>query len=125
MKTNLLALTMFLALALPFGLHAEAASALAADPIQTIRITAKKFEYSPSEIELRQGEPVLLELISLDRLHGFNCPDLGVRADIVPGTPTTIRVEPKKAGRLVFRCDIYCGDGHEEMEGAFIVKGGQ
>ena len=41
-----------------------------------IKITAKKFEYSPSSIKIKKGIPVILELTSLDRMHGFNCPKL-------------------------------------------------
>jgi len=37
-------------------------------------MTAKKFEYSPSEVHIRKGEHVVLELTSLDRKHGFKLP---------------------------------------------------
>ena len=89
---------------------------------QTIRITAKKFEYSPNEIRLKKGVPAVLELSSLDRVHGFNCPDLGVRADIIPGKVSSVRVVPQKAGIYEFHCDIFCGDGHEDMSGKIIVE---
>jgi len=106
---------------LALSLCAGSAVSLAEEPLQVIKITAKKFDFTPSEITLKKGVPVLLELTSLDRTHGFNCPELGVRADVVPGEPATIRLEPQKAGRFVFRCDIFCGDGHEDMEGVIIV----
>lgn len=64
---------------------------------------------------------MILEITALDRLHGFNCPDLGLRADLTQGTPATIRFTPQKTGRFPFHCDIFCGDGHEEMAGAIIV----
>jgi cytochrome c oxidase subunit 2 len=35
---------------------------------QVIRITAKNFEYSPDEIRVKKGVPMVLELTSLDRL---------------------------------------------------------
>ena len=89
---------------------------------QIIKITAKKFEYSPKEILLKKGVPVVFEITALDRLHGFNCPDLGVRANLLPGEITRIRVVPQKAGSFVFRCDIFCGDGHEDMTGTITVS---
>jgi cytochrome c oxidase subunit 2 len=89
---------------------------------QVIKITAKKFEYSPSEIRLKKGVPVVLEFTSLDRLHGFNCPDLGVRADINFGQTSRVRIVPPKAGTFEFHCDNFCGDGHEEMTGVLIVE---
>ncbi len=94
--------------------------ALAADG-QVIKITAKKFEYNPNKITLKKGVPVTLEFTSLDRLHGFNCPDLGIRTDILPGKVSRIQFVPKKAGTFPFHCDNFCGEGHENMTGEFIV----
>ena len=86
-----------------------------------IKITAKKFEYNPKEITLKNGTPVVLEFTSLDRLHGFNCPELGVRADIKPGQVTRVRVTPQKTGDFEFHCDNFCGSGHAGMKGMFHV----
>lgn len=98
------------------------AAALAEQAERVIRITAKKFEYSPNEIRLKKGVPVVLELTSLDRLHGFDCPELGIRSDIEPGKVTTVRFVPDKVGTFSFHCDIFCGDGHEDMAGRFVVE---
>jgi len=86
-----------------------------------IRITAKKFEYEPNQITLKKGEPVTLELVSLDRVHGFNLPELGIRADIIPGQRTKVHLLPQATGSFTFRCDIFCGSGHEDMAGQIIV----
>jgi cytochrome c oxidase subunit 2 len=87
-----------------------------------IKITAKKFEYSPGSIKIKKGVPVILELTSLDTRHGFNCPKLGVRADIEPGKVSRVRILAQKAGVYEFHCDIFCGDGHEDMYGKIIVE---
>lgn len=94
----------------------------AGQPERVIKVTAKKFEYSPSEIRIKKGVPVVLEFTSLDRVHGFNCYDLGVRATIEPGKVTRVRITASKAGTYPFQCDIFCGDGHEVMTGKFIVE---
>ncbi len=101
------------------GAFGTATSAVAAE--QVIRITAKKFEYNPKEITLKNGVPVVLEFTSLDRLHGFNCPELGVRADIKPGQVTRVRVTPQRTGDFEFHCDNFCGSGHAGMTGMFHV----
>jgi plastocyanin len=93
-----------------------------AEQEKVVKIVAKKFEYTPNQIKLKKGEPVVLELTSLDRLHGFNIPDMGVRADIKPNEVTRVRVTPAKAGTFTFFCDIFCGDGHGEMSGQIIVE---
>ena len=96
-------------------------SSMAQEAKQVIKVSAKKFEYSPSRITVKKGVPVVLELTSLDRLHGFNCPALGIRGDINPGKTTTIEFTPQKAGTFPFHCDNFCGSGHESMQGTIIV----
>ena len=43
-------------------------------------------------------------------------PDFGIRTDIVPDQETRVTITPDKAGSFAFFCDIFCGDGHEDME---------
>ena len=33
----------------------------------------------------------------------------------------TLRFTADKAGRFDFLCDVFCGDGHEDMSGTLIV----
>jgi len=105
-----------------FFLGSIALVALAEPPEQIVKITARKFEYNPNEIKLKKGVPVVLELSSSDRLHGFSCPEFGIRTDIVPGIVNTVRFVPDKAGTFLFHCDIFCGTGHEDMTGKFLVE---
>jgi cytochrome c oxidase subunit 2 len=93
----------------------------AQDQPRIIPVTAKKFRYEPNEIHLKVGEVVVLELRSLDVVMGFNSPDLKVRTDILPGKVTRLELKPDKAGTFPFFCDVFCGSGHEDMNGMFIV----
>jgi plastocyanin len=88
---------------------------------QVVKIQAKRYEYTPNEITVRKGVPVVLELTSLDRLHGFKCPDLSIRSDVEPGKVSIVRFVPDKVGSFEFFCDIYCGSGHENMRGKITV----
>jgi cytochrome c oxidase subunit II len=94
---------------------------LAQDSENVIEVQAKRFAFTPSEITLKKDVPVVLELTSLDVKHGFNCPGLSLRADISPGKTTTLRFTPKKTGSFSFYCDVYCGEGHEDMTGVLVV----
>ncbi|HXD51403.1 MAG TPA: cytochrome c oxidase subunit II, partial [Burkholderiales bacterium] len=38
-----------------------------------------------------------------------------------PGKTTRLRLVPDKTGTFVFLCDVFCGTGHEEMNGKLIV----
>jgi cytochrome c oxidase subunit 2 len=88
---------------------------------QTIRISASMFEFKPSEITLKKDVPVVFELISQDRRHGFTLPEFHMRADVMPGTVERLRFVPGKTGTFTFLCDVFCGDQHEEMSGTIRV----
>ena len=114
-----LAMGFFIAVILVAGLASFGTSA--DQPEQVIKITAKKFEYSPAEVTVKKGVPVTLEFTSLDRVHGFNCPDLGIRTDIVPEKVSRVHFVPQEPGTFEYYCDVFCGDGHEDMTGKIIV----
>ncbi len=98
------------------------AARLAAETPAEIRISAKKFEFNPNKVSAKVGQPVVLVLTSEDRIHGFKMPDLGVRTDIVPGQETRLTLLPDKPGSFTFFCDVFCGGGHEDMDGTLIVE---
>ena len=97
------------------------AAQAAAPRAKVIRISAKRFDYSPAHLTLKKGEPVVLELTSQDVLMGLNIPDFNVRGDMEPGKVTRVRFVPDKAGTFAFLCDIFCGSGHERMQGTLTV----
>jgi cytochrome c oxidase subunit 2 len=97
------------------------AAALAQPKPRVIKISARRFTYSPSQIALKRGEAVTLELTTEDVFMGFNVPDFNVRSDIVPGKTSTLTFTPDKAGTFIFLCDVFCGDGHETMSGKMVV----
>ena len=88
---------------------------------KVIKLTAEKFKYSPAEITVKKGEPVVIEVTSEDVKHGFTLPDFGIRTDIKPGSVNRISFTPDKAGQFTFACDVFCGSGHEDMSGTLIV----
>jgi len=92
------------------------------EPTWVVSITVKKFAFVPEEITLKPGVPVIIELTSLDVRHGFNCPSLGIRADVNPGVISRVRATPTKPGTYPFHCDIFCGEGHDQMAGKIVVK---
>lgn len=103
------------------AVHGQTAATPPAADERVVEIAVKKFEYLPAEISLKKGQPVRLELTSLDRIHGFDLPELGVRTDVKPDETVTVRITPTKAGVFVFHCDIFCGDGHEDLQGVITV----
>lgn len=104
------------------GLAGYTAVASAQTEEQHIKMTVKRFEYSQKEIHVKKGIPVVVEIVSLDVPHGFSVPDFHARAEVVmPGKPTFIRFTPDKTGEFLFVCDVFCGSGHESLEGSLFV----
>jgi len=93
----------------------------AADKERVIKIVAQRYRYSPNEIVVKKGPPVVLEFTALDFVHGFKIPDLNIRADLPPGKVTRVRITPEKEGVYDFLCDNFCGSSHEEMNGRIVV----
>jgi len=95
-----------------------------------IEIKAKQFAFSPSEITLKKGEPVILRLTSEDRTHGFavlpgaklrkalettHLKPLKIDTEITPGKAKEIAVTPTVSGQYLVICNHYCGTGHGNM----------
>ena len=101
---------------------AAGAARLAARPANEVSIAASKFEFTPDTVKARAGQPVTFVLTSLDRIHGFKMPAFGIRTDIVPDRETRVTITPQTTGNFAFFCDVFCGDGHEEMGGTLVVE---
>jgi len=95
--------------------------AFAVPKARVVKISARRFVFTPAEVKLRKGEPVVFELTTQDIFMGMNIPDFGVRSDIVPGKTMKLAFTPDKAGTFTFLCDVFCGDGHEGMSGKLVV----
>jgi cytochrome c oxidase subunit 2 len=88
---------------------------------RVIKLSARRFVFTPNTVELRRGQPVTFELTTQDVFMGMNVPDFHVRSDIVPGKTMKLSFTPDRAGMFVFVCDVFCGDGHEAMSGTLVV----
>jgi cytochrome c oxidase subunit II len=94
----------------------EPANAATEPTPKVVEISAKKFEFTPAEITLKKGEPVILRLTSTDRVHGFMSKPLKIDTDIAAGKTTDVEVTPDTAGDFTVICDHYCGLGHGNMK---------
>lgn len=90
--------------------------------VSVVEITAKRYKYEPNVIPVKAGATTLLRIRSVDVLHGFSIPDLGVRADLEPGKVVEISLVSPKPGEYPFLCDIFCGASHSSMNGKIIAK---
>lgn len=82
---------------------------------QRIVIEAHRFSYSPGEITLKKGQPVVLVVKSLDVAHGLRFRDLDIAIKVKAGGITEIQFTPNKTGDFIGHCSVFCGSGHGSM----------
>ena len=104
------------------ALSSVAAFALGKPKARVIKVLARKFEFVPGEIHVKQGETVMLQFTAPEVTMGFNLADFNLRTDIVPGKLATLQLTPDKTGTFTFLCDVFCGSGHEDMSGTLVVS---
>jgi cytochrome c oxidase subunit II len=97
----------------------------AAGEAREIRVTAKKYEFSPKVINVKQGEHIKLIITATDHDHGFECGEFHINQLLKKGQPTTIEFTADKPGTFPFRCSHFCGMGHLKMKGQIIVPASQ
>ena len=90
--------------------------------VREIAMTAKKYEFSPSEIRAHLGETIRLVITALDRKHGFKLDAFGIDRQLPKGEAVTIEFTANRAGTFPFKCSKFCGFGHGKMKGGLVVE---
>ena len=80
-----------------------------------IDVTAKKFSFSPSEITVKKGEPVVLVVTSQDVTHGLKFKEFNVDTEVKKDATGELAFTPTKTGDFVGHCSRFCGSGHGSM----------
>lgn len=116
-----LRLAMILCFSMPvLGFGAQQATP--ATPPNVIEVTAKKYEFTPRVITVKQGDHVKLVITATDHDHGFALAQFGIEARLPKGVPTTVEFTADKAGSFPFKCSVMCGIGHGRMKGTLVVQ---
>lgn len=109
--------------------------------VQVIEMTARKYEFVPSQVRVKQGTLVQLKITATDRDHGLKIlvvPEgvdrsSGLGLEFMPpqdnngwklkkNKETTIAFVAKTAGVYEFRCSVACGIHHGRMKGQLVVE---
>jgi len=70
---------------------------------------------------LKAGQPVQLEIVSLDVAHSFFIYELGIHIDAIPGHINHTWIEVDQPGTYRIECTQFCGTGHYTMLGQLVV----
>ena len=111
----------------------------AEEPVFVFEMTAKKYDYAPDIVRVKQGTRVQLKIRATDRTHGFKI-RLYPEGSLEKGEPgllmknnqnefklqqdqdTIIEFVAARPGTYEFRCSVFCGMGHRGMKGKVIVE---
>lgn len=122
-------------------LRAQTTDTKAAGAVQVVEISAKKYEFTPSEIRVKSGTRVELKVHSVDETHG-------VKLELYPeGTRDKDKTQPglifdkpelngkvekdqdqvldfvaQQPGTYQFKCAKICGMHHGSMKGTLVVE---
>ena len=91
-------------------------------PVDTIRMTAEHFKFTPDVIRVKAGTIVHVEIRSLDGTHGFAVGTFGIDEEIDEGVTKTVEFYVPARGEYGFKCSHFCGLGHLGMNGTIVVE---
>ena len=111
----------------------------ASERVQVIDVSAKKYEFDPSPIRVKQGTRVQLKITAPDHAHGFRIREMPEGANakgaadlvfsssegclkIEKGQTATIEFVAQTPGTYPFSCCVRCGLHHRSMKGELIVE---
>ena len=89
--------------------------------VQYLGATAQQFT-TANEIHIPVGQPVDIELRSLDVIHSFWVPSLHGKVDLIPGHPNFIRIQADHPGVYSGTCAEYCGAQHAHMRLVVVAQ---
>lgn len=121
--------------------NSSVTSVAAQGDVKEVTVSAKKFEFNPSEIRVKAGSRIRLVITSTDREHGFEVNPIAEGADkkAAPGLKidasitkpefklpknqaTPIEFEASQPGTYSFKCSVVCGMGYRNMKDKMIVE---
>ncbi len=96
----------------------------AEQPFVEVHLTAERFSFTPSRIQVKTGTVVEIVAASEDTTHGFHLADAGIDEQIPARGKGELRLRfvASEAGTYFFECSRPCGAGHNTMRGTIIVK---
>jgi cytochrome c oxidase subunit II len=106
---------------------------------QVIEVSAKKYEFTPNEIRIRQGTKIELKVHSEDDTHGLKLTvypegtnrkgkhglsfdEPNENGKVAKGADQIVDFVAQEPGTYDFKCAKLCGLGRDRMKGKLIVE---
>jgi cytochrome c oxidase subunit 2 len=89
---------------------------------RSFAIVARKYDFSPGQIEVTEGDLVKIELRSADIAHSFTVDSYRIARRVGAGGTTVFEFRADKTGTFPFYCNITSDDGCRAMRGQLVVR---
>ena len=90
--------------------------------IKEINLEAYQFGFAPDPIVVKKNDIVKFNITSRDVPHGVYIKEYGINVSVKKGEIKKIEFIAEKEGEFDILCSVYCGSGHSQMKGRFIVE---
>ena len=88
----------------------------------TLSIAARRYQFSPERIEVRENDLVKITLSSEDIPHSFVIDEYRIAKRAAPGQPVTFEFRADQVGTFQFSCNLTADEGCRRMHGELVVK---
>jgi cytochrome c oxidase subunit 2 len=85
-------------------------------------VTASRYSFEPSRIEVFQDDLVRIELRTKDIAHSLTIDAYRIAKRVSPGQPVTLEFRAGEPGTFPFYCNLQIDDGCRQMRGELVVK---
>ena len=111
-------------LVIPFALAAGNAAGGQHEPSapRQVSVSASKYAFAPSRIEVSQDDLVRIELRTADIAHSLTIDGYRISKRVSPGAPVTFEFRADREGTFPFYCNLQIDDGCRQMRGELIVR---
>lgn len=87
-----------------------------------VTVTARKYAFSPSSVEVSQGDIVRVTFQAEDIAHSFTIDEYRIAKRAAPGQPVTFEFRADQRGTFRIYCNLKQDDGCQKMHGTLVVR---
>jgi heme/copper-type cytochrome/quinol oxidase subunit 2 len=85
-------------------------------------ITARRYRFEPSRIEVSVDDMVRIELQTEDIAHSWTVDEYRIAKRVESGRPVVFEFRADRAGTFPFYCSLQTEDGCRRMRGELVVR---
>jgi nitrous-oxide reductase len=85
-------------------------------------VSAHRYAFEPTRIEVNQDDLVKIELRTDDIAHSLTIDEYRIAKRVGAGQPITFEFRADRAGTFPYYCNLQVEDGCRQMRGVLVVK---